>query len=389
MAQKKFSPMRYTAATQESAVQGALQIVGASREEIEVELLEQSERGVTVRIKPRSEEAPLVAAPSIPVFTEEIPSEEAPVADDSFAKVSVETFAASALFVDVAQSAPIAEDVPELLAQDEDEAEEYAPDAFDLSAATNAEFAGDLALVEEDGGATTLEFASEDETQSDEAELDGAQIEAAPEPMATGAPLDPELIERAQDKAQQFLDKMGLEASVQLGESADANTLALIIEGADVGILIGKHGATLQSFQYLLNLTLNAHGQGEGMRVVVDAGNYRARRQSSLEQIARAAASKARRDGRPVRLDPMPAHERRLVHMFLQSEADVITQSEGRDPMRRIVVAPGNNAPGTRSHRPLERGSERPSSDRPYGGRGMGGYGRRGDANSERRSRGR
>lgn len=348
MADKKFSPMRYTASTEEAAVQGALQIVGASRDEIEYEVLDQSEKGVTVRIKPRSSDAPSQPAPA----PSEAPAAAAPVEA-------------------VAATAPIAEDVPELLAQDESD---------------------------EDAGEGELDAApAEFEAQSDEAESelesDYDEPEAAyeeeapvaqPVEVAPVVPLNPELVARAQQQAQEFLDRMGLEASVRLGQSPEANTAALIIEGADVGILIGKHGATLQSFQYLLNLTLNAHNEGEGMRVVVDAGNYRARRQSSLEQTARSAASKARREGRSIRLEPMPAHERRLVHMYLQTESDVLTQSEGREPMRRIVVSPssGGRSSSPRSGTERSSGGERTfGNDRSYGerrgGGGMGSYGRR------------
>jgi hypothetical protein len=89
----------------------------------------------------------------------------------------------------------------------------------------------------------------------------------------------------------------------------------------------------------------------------------------------------------------MPAHERRLVHMFLQVEPDISTQSEGREPMRRIVVSPAvSNVPSRAVTTDRAPSNERPFNDRPFGGRGaqsgMGSYGRRGDANSERQGRG-
>jgi spoIIIJ-associated protein len=343
MADKKFSPMRYTASSEEAAVNGALQIVGASRDEIEFEVLEQSAKGVTVRVRPRSSETPIIAAP---------------------VEESLE------------ESSPIAEDVPELLAQsDEADArtEETEPESE-----IEAQLGEALDSLAADFADETPDFESEAEGETARAE----PVEAAPEIAA----LDPEIVARAQQKAQQMLDKMGLEAQAQVDVAKEAGVAALVIEGEDVGILIGKHGATLQSFQYLLNLTLNAHLEGEearrnGARVVVDAGNYRARRASSLEQIARGAASKVRRDGRLVRLEPMPAHERRLVHMFLQTEADIVTQSEGREPMRRIVVSPpvlgGNPAPAK---------SEPVRAERAPSGGGRSGFGsfRRGDAQSER-----
>jgi spoIIIJ-associated protein len=365
MADKKFSPMRYSASTEDAAVEGALQIVGASRDEIEIEVLERTEKGVTVRIKPRSSDTPApvqAAAPAeAPVPVEEPAVQDAPIEEPPVEEEPIE------------EPSPIVEDVPELLAQDE---EDEAENAFEGEAAATYAPTDSRADDEAEGEA--------DAQTGDEAE-EAPEYEAAASPQLPLVDQDPEVVERARAQAQEFLDRMGLDATAGPGTTTDTGTVALVIEGDDVGILIGKHGSTLQSFQYLLNLTLNSHHEGEGTRVIVDAGNYRARRQSSLEQTARSAASKARRENRAIRLEPMPAHERRLVHLFLQTEADIATQSEGREPMRRIVVAPagtGRLAPSPRPSRPA--GGERSFGEGRGGGMGMGGYGRRGDANSER-----
>lgn len=369
MADKKFSPMRYTASSEEAALSGALQIVGAAREEADYDVIEHTAKGVTIRIRPRAEATPVEA----PTFA---PNVEAALED----------------------SAPIAEDVPELLAQTEEEAPASIADAEGEAPGEMPVEIESLLVEEDELDALAADFAEEtpdfvdDEAlvvaaQSDDEEA--PEIEAAPVEMALVEveQLDPEVVARAQQKAQEILDKMGLEAQAQVETAREAGTAALVVEGEDVGILIGKHGATLQAFQYVLNLSLNAHLEGEearrsGVRVVVDAGNYRARRASSLEQIARSAASKVRREGRVVRLEPMPAHERRLVHMFLQTESDVVTQSEGREPMRRIVVAPG-----VAGAVPAPRPERAPSGSASSGGNrsGFGAF-RRGDAQSERRS---
>lgn len=365
MADKKFSPMRYTASSEEAAVNGALQIVGASRDEIDYEVLEQSAKGVTVRVKPRSSE---VAAPVAPM--------PEPTAES------------------LEESSPVAEDVPELLAQsDESEAdtmteadseiEAQLGDELDSLAADFADETPDFDLEVEGEGA--------DSPASEVENIEGQSSEVEPEPAAEIPALDPEIVARAQQKAQQLLDKMGLDAQAQVDAPKEAGVAALVVEGEDVGILIGKHGATLQAFQYLLNLTLNAHLEGEearksGARVVIDAGNYRARRASALEQIARGAASKVRRDGNMVRLEPMPAHERRIVHMFLQTEAEIVTQSEGREPMRRIVVSPGvaGATPAPRPERAASSGGNSGGNGGNGGARtGFGNF-RRGDAQSER-----
>ncbi|HEX8463063.1 MAG TPA: RNA-binding cell elongation regulator Jag/EloR [Abditibacterium sp.] len=372
MAEKKFSPMRYTASSEEAAVQGALAVVGVSRDDIDYDVLETGAKGVTVRIKPRAAEAPVAEAAPVEAAPVEVAPVEvaAPVAE----LAPVEDAAPE-------EESPIVEDVPELLAQDDENGEVEAPE--EVIAETPA-FSGETATT--DAVQDFIDHGNEAEAAPQETAPQGAapQVAAAPEA------LDPALVAQAQSKAQEFLDRMGLEASAIVSEGAEAGTASLIVDGADVGILIGKHGATLQSFQYLLNLTLNHQIEGDGIRVVVDAGNYRARRQSSLEQIARGAASKARRDARPVRLDPMPAHERRLVHMFLQTEADIYTQSEGREPLRRIVVSP-SSAPAATPRNPAPREGSGP--DRGYeprtGQGGMGGFARRGPNNGGNRGFGR
>lgn len=393
MADKKFSPMRYTAASEESAVNGALQIVGVTRDEIDYDVLEQSAKGVTVRIKPRSADAP------VEVFT--------PVAQENQESLDEES--------------PIAEDVPELFARaDEFDREEAsatkneAPQKMTETEAPESQIGAESEIESQIGSdldSLATDFA--EETPGFDFEVEGENAESATESESKtefAAPvaepileLDPQIVARVQAKAQELLDKMGLDAQVQIDVPQESNSAALVVDGEDVGILIGKHGATLQAFQYLLNLTLNAHLDGEearkgAIRVVVDAGNYRARRQSSLEQTARGAASKARRDGRMVRLEPMPAHERRLVHMFLQTESDIVTQSEGREPMRRIVVSPAmvrgsvsNSPPAPRAERAPDASSNRGGGGSNHGGSnhggnnrgGMGSF-RRGDAQSER-----
>ena len=339
---KKFSPLRWTAATEEAAVEAALQIVGATREDAEYEVLARTEKGVTVRVRPRSAEAPV--PPVVPVAVEAAPVETAPVETASVEIAAVTEFVAVET---------------EDWSDEDDDSENDSVEEAEASAEV-----GDLDELEE------LDEESEEYQESGafEAAPVAAKVESA---ESAAGPLDPGTATAAVRLGQEFLERMGLEAQAVLGEGGNAGLVPLLIEGPDVGILIGKHGQTLQAFQYLLNLTINNGNDPEhGVRIVVDAGNYRARRQSSLEQSARAAAAKARREKRPIRLDPMPSHERRLVHMFLQSEPDITTVSEGREPMRRIVINPAGVRPGTPS---------RGFGERTYTGdaprRGFGGYG--------------
>lgn len=108
--------------------------------------------------------------------------------------------------------------------------------------------------------------------------------------------------------------------------------------GPDVGLLIGKHGQTIDAIQYLANAMVRARGGDR--EVVVDAAGYRARRTAALEAIARRTAERSLASGRRVALDPMTAVERKIVHEALKDDPEVETTSEGSEPNRYVVVYP-------------------------------------------------
>lgn len=105
----------------------------------------------------------------------------------------------------------------------------------------------------------------------------------------------------------------------------------------DTSIIIGKRGETLDAIQYILNLCENRHSK-DYIRVTLDISNYRDRRKASLERLARNMAKKVQREKRPIRLEPMNAYERKIVHSALQNVKGVSTHSEDRDPRRRVVI---------------------------------------------------
>ncbi|MEI8306434.1 MAG: RNA-binding cell elongation regulator Jag/EloR [Chloroflexales bacterium] len=119
-------------------------------------------------------------------------------------------------------------------------------------------------------------------------------------------------------------------------------TVTLHIEGADeeaMGLLIGRRGDTLRSLQFLLNLLVSRRVQ-KWPQVVVDVGNYRQRRQESLEGLARRMAERVRQTGRPIMLEPMAAYERRIVHLALREDKSIYTESSGDGENRKIVIYP-------------------------------------------------
>jgi spoIIIJ-associated protein len=111
------------------------------------------------------------------------------------------------------------------------------------------------------------------------------------------------------------------------------------VNGDDLGLLIGKHGATIDAVQHLA-VRAAFRGNEERKRIVVDAAGYRERREAALHRVAERAVADALDFGRPVELEPMRAGERKVVHLYLRDRTEVQTHSEGEEPERRLVVTP-------------------------------------------------
>jgi spoIIIJ-associated protein len=131
---------------------------------------------------------------------------------------------------------------------------------------------------------------------------------------------------------------LGISCRLEITEHA--GSLVATCSGRDLGLLIGRHGQTIDAIQYLCNAILTR--EGAGVSVVVDAAGYRARREATLSSLATSAAEQALRTGERVELEPMTAVERKIVHVSLQDFAGVETTSEGTEPNRFVVVLPGS-----------------------------------------------
>ena len=129
--------------------------------------------------------------------------------------------------------------------------------------------------------------------------------------------------------------EMGLDLNLVC--RADETRVFIEISGPDSRTIIGKRGQTLDAVQYLTSLVVN-RDQKEYVKVVLDAENYRARREKTLEQLADRLARKVVRTGRTVRLEPMNPYERKVIHATLQRDPRVVTRSEGQDPYRRVII---------------------------------------------------
>ncbi len=148
--------------------------------------------------------------------------------------------------------------------------------------------------------------------------------------------------EQVKKAAAEFLGQvfgaMGMEVSVESRFDAAEGELQVMLAGADMGILIGKRGQTLDSLQYLVSLVVNKDTEGY-LRVKLDTENYRERRRETLETLARNISYKVKRTRRPVSLEPMNPYERRIIHSALQNDRFVVTRSEGEDPYRHVVIS--------------------------------------------------
>jgi spoIIIJ-associated protein len=186
---------------------------------------------------------------------------------------------------------------------------------------------GAVALSEREEAEVT---AARGSVAAERAELEAA--EASPEALAAGKVI-----------LEHLLDHMGFDVRVEVeaGETSRLNVLGEGEEREALGALIGRKGERLSALQHLVNLMLSRE-MGAWTRVLVDVEDYRGRRERQLREIAERAAGRVLETGKMLQLEPMPALERRWIHLALRGNPDVATQSIGEEPNRRIVVLPRN-----------------------------------------------
>lgn len=170
--------------------------------------------------------------------------------------------------------------------------------------------------------------------------------EALPAELTAGSPeseLSEEEIDQVADTAvkalKEILSKFGVDDPTIEEYEGDEGEIILDIVGGDLGLLIGRHGRTLDALQAAVG-AITTHGLGYRYPVVVDVEGYRHRRRQKIEDIARRAADRAVKYRQSVSLRPMTAYERRVVHVSLRNDNRVVTASEGAEPYRQVVVNP-------------------------------------------------
>jgi spoIIIJ-associated protein len=271
----------YTAKTVEAAVEEGLRDMGVSRDQIEIEVIQEGSRGILgigatdaqVRLKPRAESAPAEVQPQ---------EESAPAAEIEADEV-----------VEVEESV----ETDETVAADE------------ISRIVDEE---QLSVEDVEG-----------QTEFDDGEDDA------------------ELEDLAFDLLSQMLQHLGIGAEIELSwledEEDGDRPLCLNVVGDDLGVLIGRNGETLASIQYLIRLMVNQELH-RWKNIVIDVDGYKERRAEQLAQLAQRMAEQVVASGRPASLEPMPANERRLVHIALRNHEHVYTSSTGEDNRRKVQI---------------------------------------------------
>lgn len=305
-----------TGKTVDEAVAKALKELNVTAEEVTVDVLEEGKKGFLfgfgskdAKVRVTVKEAEKVEAKVEKTLEEAI--DEAKAAIKTVGAIAAET---------------VAEKVEEVKVEAAEKAEELKVKAEAKAEEVKAE-------VEE----------AKKEVQAKVEDVKKAAVEKAEALKAEGKkePRKYAVSEESVNAAKEFLQKvfkaMKIEVAMEKFINKNDGSVTFKLHGDDMGIMIGKHGQTLDSLQYLTNLVANKNSN-ERVRVIIDVEDYRDRRIETLTRLARRLADKVKRTGERVELEAMNPHERKIIHMALQSERRVTTLSEGDEPYRHVVI---------------------------------------------------
>ena len=206
-----------------------------------------------------------------------------------------------------------------------------------------------MSMVEKMG--KTVDEAIESALKELQAKIEDVEIEVIDEPskgllgilgtkqakvvVRLKPPVEENVDEVIHDFLSDVLAEMGLNTEISIAE--EDGSYFVNIEGDCLGLLIGKRGQTLEAVQYITNIVANRHSSRR-VRVILDAEGYRKRREEVLQQLANRLAHRVEINGESIMLEPMTAHERKIIHTTLQDNPHVLTKSEGEEPNRKVVI---------------------------------------------------
>lgn len=331
-----------TAKTLDEAITNALLQLGASSDQVNIEVLEEGSKGFMglfgksfkVRATLKDGEEPVVEA-SEPISNvkvtdaaEEVAAKEEVVKEESAPMQPIEA-------VTVTGEKVVIDDTIEKRLREANSARE--------AKGGNREERRDRREGRRDDRRDRRRDDRRDRRENREERFENREEEAQAKP-AFEAPVYeiPADAEEVQAKVKAFLTEllgaMGIQVAIETRFSAEG-IMEVSIDGEGMGVIIGKRGATLDSLQYLATLVVNK-GRADHVRLKLDTEGYRARRQETLEKLAINLAKKVKRTGHRVVLEPMNPYERRIIHSVLQADRAVETHSDGEEPYRKVIISP-------------------------------------------------
>jgi spoIIIJ-associated protein len=320
----------FTGKNVEEAIRTAMKEYSAELSELDIEILSQGSRGI---LGVGGEEARILAAPKSAVAAAETVRDTTPEPEEPMAPAR-EPSRSTAPPVDEGEptSEPISEQVADL-------GRSEAPPRRDAGGRSR----GGRGRSDRDARAGRGDRPFRDRPPREPREPREDRPPREPAPFIPGKPLE-ELtdkergtLEEAKGVLEELLRLMEVPGTVEIATGGE--TARLNVRGSDLGVLIGRRGEKLASLQHIVNLIV-AKKEGEYHRIAVDVENYRGRREEQLRDVADRAAKRVLQTGKIIQLEPMPAIERRIVHMALVENDKVRTQSVGVEPNRRIVILP-------------------------------------------------
>lgn len=307
-----------TAKTVEEAVAAALQELNITKEEAVIEVLQEAKKGflgffgqdakVRVTVKEAAVEAPA----------------EAVEEEKGELNKAMENLGESLAAVAAAATAEVEKKVADIKEKVEQDTQEAKEAVVQKVSEAKEEIGKKAAKVKEDAVDGAIDALNS---------LKGEK----PAKDARKYVVNDEAVNTAKEFLQKVFNAIKIEVVMEKFINKNDGTVTFKLHGDDMGILIGKHGQTLDSLQYLTNLVANKNSS-ERVRVIIDVEDYRDRRIETLTRLAHRLADKVKRNGERVALEPMNPHERKIIHMALQSDRKVTTLSEGDEPYRHVVI---------------------------------------------------